>query len=202
MQTESGECLIYNSRHSKNYTGGLKQRNLKPKEVKVFPCPERPERCFLSIYKAYSNKRPLSSCYYLKPLNKYSDDKWFQNVPIGHNTLSTLMKTICDAGGLEGNFTNHSLKKTCATALKKFPSATKRMVTGNRSDSILCYEETNDEDFKETSKTLHNIETISKKSVSISCSEVCNEISVQGNTQKKMRIEVDANKNKIVFSFE
>ena len=112
------------------------------------------------------------------------------------------MKTICDAGGLEGNFTNHSLKKTCAIALKKFPSATKRMVTGNRSDSILCYEETNDEDFKETSKTLHNIETISKKSVSISCSEVCNEISVQGNTQKKMRIEVDANKNKIVFSFE
>ena len=49
MQSENVECLIYNFMSFKKLYHGLKQRNLKPKEVKVFPCPERPGRCFLIV---------------------------------------------------------------------------------------------------------------------------------------------------------
>lgn len=113
-QTEEGEALVYTNQFSKNYNGGLKQRNqgIKPKVVKAFGCPDRPDRCFVKFYKLYASKRPIDqTSYYLKALTNYND-RWFSVSPIGHNTLSKMMNDIANAGFLDGNFTNHSLKKT------------------------------------------------------------------------------------------
>ena len=154
-QTEVGESLIYTTKYSKNYNGGLKQKNIKPKEVKAFPNPDNTDRCFVTLYKIYANKRESISnkAFYLKPMEKFSEEKWFCNSPIGHNTLSTMIKSMCEMAGLTGgNFVNHSLKKTTGTVLRKFPEHQRKAQTGNRSNAQSSYEETTDSDFIETSQ--------------------------------------------------
>ena len=111
-QTEFGEVVAYTNLHSKNNRGGLKQRSIKPKEVKAYSNKDNPDQCFVNIYKLYARKRENISneAYYLKPLEKYND-KWFANSPVGHNTLANMMKNMSESAGLEGRFVNHSLKK-------------------------------------------------------------------------------------------
>ena len=77
-QTEFGEALIYKNHFRRNYRGGLKQRNVKPKIIKAFKNPSDPEKCIVHIYKLYATKRPsngkCNSCY-LQPLVNYCDFK-------------------------------------------------------------------------------------------------------------------------------
>ena len=40
---------------------------------------------------------------------------WFASNPVGHNTLGGVVRKLCHDGGIEGNFTNHSLRSTTAT---------------------------------------------------------------------------------------
>lgn len=106
-QGEEGEVLIYKSYANKNFNGGLEQvqSGVKPKEVVVFPNKENPNRCFIKIYKKYANLRPTNgkaTAYYLKPRIGTLGNKWFDDMAIGHNTLSNLFKTICSSAGLTG----------------------------------------------------------------------------------------------------
>ena len=41
----------------------------------------------------------------------------YANQPVGVNKLDKFMKDICSKGNLDGNYTNHSGKRTCATSL-------------------------------------------------------------------------------------
>jgi len=41
----------------------------------------------------------------------------YGNQVVGVNKLKNMMKVICSRGGLQGNYTNHSGKRTCATQL-------------------------------------------------------------------------------------
>ena len=54
---------------------------------------------------------------YLKPLSKPAGDIWFQPRPVDHNILGSVVKHLCDAAGLQGHYTNHSLRATAATRL-------------------------------------------------------------------------------------
>ena len=40
---------------------------------------------------------------------------WFTSNPVGYNTLEGVVKKLCHDAGIEGNFTNHSLRATTAT---------------------------------------------------------------------------------------
>jgi integrase len=40
---------------------------------------------------------------------------WFTSNPVGYNTLGGVVKKLCRDAGIEGNFTNHSLRTTLAT---------------------------------------------------------------------------------------
>lgn len=40
---------------------------------------------------------------------------WFTSNPVGHNTLGDTVKNLCRDAGIEGYYTNHSLRATTAT---------------------------------------------------------------------------------------
>ena len=211
QQTEIGEALIYINRSLKNNAGGLKERHVAPKQVKAFENLENPTRCLIKIYKLYAEKRKQieSTAFYLKPREKF-EEEWFVNCPIGHNTLATMMKNIAEAGGLQGRFLNHSLKKTTATQLRGMSEAQRRAQTGNRSSSLQNYEIVNDADFRETSTVLYGNHTANhciRKSrvqqlndnISIYDDE---RLEIQSSSSKKMKIEMDGEKNKVIITFE
>ena len=54
---------------------------------------------------------------YLTPLKKTKDAAWYTKTPIGHNTLAKTVAKVCQAGGVTGFKTNHSLRVTTATCL-------------------------------------------------------------------------------------
>jgi len=212
QQTEMGEALVYINRSSKNNAGGLKERHIAPKQVKAFENSENPSRCLIKIYKLYAEKRKTieNTAFYLKPREKFGEE-WFVNSPIGHNTLATMMKNIAEAGGLQGRFLNHSLKKTTATHLRGMSEAQRRAQTGNRSSSLQNYEIVNDEDFRETSAVLYGNHT-ANRSTYVTKSRVqhlkdnisiCDErLEIQSSSSKKMKIEMDGEKNKVTVTFE
>lgn len=217
-QTQSGECLVYSNTFAKNYSGGLKQQGIKPKEVKVFENIENPDRCFIRLFKQYTKLRPTGKCtaFYLKPKTEITCNKWFDDVAIGHNTLANMMKSMADVAGLQGgNFVNHSLKKTSATNLRHCSEVQRRAVTGNRSNAQNVYEVITDEDFKTTSNILHQTSTNVCSATSelysrdgyrpkgiVHVREQCEYIEINPPETKKMKIEVDGNSNKLIFTFE
>ncbi|CAG2232164.1 unnamed protein product [Mytilus edulis] len=58
-------------------------------------------------------------CFYRKPLALVGNTIRYGKQPLGVNKLEGLMKEMCQKAGLTGNYTNHSGKRTCATALYK-----------------------------------------------------------------------------------
>ena len=64
-------CLIYTEATSENNPGGLKNRKLQNKEVTHYANLQRPDRCFVELYKKYCLHRPpdvTGDAFYLTPL--------------------------------------------------------------------------------------------------------------------------------------
>ena len=91
----------------------MNQRNVSPKTIKhIFT-----DMDLYNVYKEYMrlttiNDDDPNAVFYRRAL----EGKTFSKQCIGIIKLSTLMKSMCEEGGLEGNFSNHSGKRTCATA--------------------------------------------------------------------------------------
>jgi len=45
---------------------------------------------------------------------------WYENVPVGKNTLATKMKTLSVEANLSAIYTNHCLRATCITAKRRW----------------------------------------------------------------------------------
>ena len=119
------------------HQGGLGEHVIKNKSVKVFAVVDNPNRCVVRLYKKYMSLRPSnapSTVLYLQPLRRPRPDCWYQPRAIGHNTLSSTIKKMCQKVG-DGYFTNHSLRRTCATQLfhKGVDEQQIMSVTGHRS---------------------------------------------------------------------
>jgi len=73
---------------------------------------------------------------------------------MGHNTLSKVVKTLCETAGVGGNKTNHSLRATCATRLYN-NSVDEQLImerTGHRSTKgVRAYKRTSDTLLRNTS---------------------------------------------------
>jgi len=78
-------------------------------------------RCVGNLYKLYLSKilqnYKEESFFYLRPLVKFSDDKWYTDKAIGLNTITKTITKMCILAGLEGHFTNHSLSAASASRL-------------------------------------------------------------------------------------
>ena len=120
-ESDSGmSYLLYSEHGSKNHSGGLKERKVANKSVKVFANIEEPQKCPVRLYSKYMSLRPYSArkdVFYLQPLQNPVADCWYQSKPVGHNTLTQTVKRLCAKVGVEGHYTNHSLRRTCATRL-------------------------------------------------------------------------------------
>ena len=70
---------------------------------------------------------------------------WYTNRPVEKNTISEYMQSIMSAGGIEGHFRNHSLRK--ATATRFFEKGVDPQLiqeqTGHKSNAIMLYKKSN-----------------------------------------------------------
>ena len=112
--------LEYIEDFSKNRSGGLKGRKLKPKIVQHHSNPDNPERCFVELFQLYRRMCPTNrpkNSFYLQPLEKPTPTCWYSCRPIGHNKLEGTVARLCQLAGIPGYRTNHSLRATTATRL-------------------------------------------------------------------------------------
>ncbi|XP_060562763.1 uncharacterized protein LOC132722310 [Ruditapes philippinarum] len=123
--------IVYTGKNSKTYNGGLKHRRIEPKVIKHY----NNRQNIVDYYDQYL-KSVGDGSFYKRPINSQKPgDVRFSNQVVGVNKLKGFMKEICQLAGLEGVYTNHSGKKTCATSLyqKDVPEQEIMKRTGHRS---------------------------------------------------------------------
>ena len=118
------DYVDYTEHGSKNQPGGSKQLNLENKMVRYYAQPQLGDHCHVSLLKLYISKLPPSlegkDIFYCKPLKviKNKSQPWFTAVPIGHNTLSSKLKSIFTEAELSTeNKSNHSLRATAISRM-------------------------------------------------------------------------------------
>jgi hypothetical protein len=122
------------------------------KVTQAFELLECRQRCPVRLYELYNSRCPPDRSddnFYLRPLDKYSDDRWFSNVPVGINTLGSVVSKLCARAGFVGFFSNHSLRATAATRLfaANVDEQLIKLKTGHTSDAVRSYKRVSDEQF-------------------------------------------------------
>lgn len=135
-----GRYIRFLGRSSKNVKGGLRQKDVTVKDLKIYARPQLGDRCIVQIYNLYFGYIPNEGPFYRKPLCNSNPPKFGSQV-IGRNKLATLMKQMCADAGLKGNFTNHSGKATCASRLFEHNVDEQLIMrqTGHRSSAVRSY---------------------------------------------------------------
>ncbi|XP_062609344.1 uncharacterized protein KIAA1958-like [Saccostrea cucullata] len=177
--------IIFKGRISKTYKGGLNQRNISPKIIKHMFCDDE----LYNVYKEYvclilSLDSDPTAPFYRRAL----DGRKFSKQCIGVNRLSTMMKSMCQEGGLEGNCTNHSGKRTCATALYQAGIEEQEIMarTGQRSiESVRQYKRASDEIVMEVSNVLE------PKRIKIKSEEATSTISASASPDPPPSMDTD-----------
>ncbi|KAK3107750.1 hypothetical protein FSP39_021374 [Pinctada imbricata] len=109
-----GKWIQFVGRSTKTYKGGLGQMNVTNKNIKHHCQPG--DRCIADYFSLYLDSLGNEGSFYRRPLPGSSESPIrYGNQVVCINKLKVFMKTICSLGGLKGNFTNHSGKRTCAT---------------------------------------------------------------------------------------
>ena len=149
-QNDERPYLKYTEDISKNRPGGIRGRNIKPKIVIHHANTDNKDRCFVRLFKKYTQLCPAhtpSNAFYLKPAINPTSNCWYSTVPIGHNTLRNTTR-LCKNAGIEGFRTNHSLRATAATRLYQ-SGVDEQLVmerTGHRSlEGVRSYKRTSDQ---------------------------------------------------------
>ena len=160
--SEGREYLLYSEGVSKTIQGGLKHRKLTPKVSRAYANVQCPEKCIVRIVKSYIERCPkeaLDNAFYLKPLQNYEQKKfWYCSVPLGHNTLKNVVQSMMKEAGVDGFFTNHSLRATAATRLfqENVDDKLIRGVTGHRSESLQSYKRVSDKQLAKVSNIVQS----------------------------------------------
>ena len=83
---------------------------------------------------------------YLRCHKNYTPKVWFCDQPYGVNKIKTTVKELCKEGGIDGKFSNHSLRVTCASRMYEndVPEQIIKEVTGHHSDCVRVYKRTSD----------------------------------------------------------
>ena len=136
----------------------MKHRKLTPRSSRAYVNAKCPERCVVRIVDTYMKTCPkdsLLNAFYLKPLQKFKGKSvWYSTVPLGHNKLNSMVKTMMSEAGVEGYYTNHSLRATAVSRLFQNNVDDKLIkgVTGHRSDALQGYKRETEEQLLKVSK--------------------------------------------------
>ena len=158
--TRDGQQILEYTEHIglKNNKGGIRERAHKPKVVPIYPAEHR-GRCPVRLMTLYLSKLPKnrrSTALYLRPKQTANASCWYVDRPIGINLLQSTVKRLCQSAGLEGFFTNHSLRASCATRMYNAgcDEMTITEFTGHRSLAVRSCKHTNEETKRKACATL------------------------------------------------
>ena len=73
---------------------------------------------------------------------------WFSTIPLGHNKLNSMVKTMMAEAGVKGYFTNHSLRATTVSVRLSREGVDDKLirgVTGHRLEALQSYKRESDE---------------------------------------------------------
>ena len=140
-------CLVYREDTvTKTNDGGLSNLKKEHKVVWVFPS-SNINRCLVRLVDKYVSLLPevgktKKANFYLRALDKPNPAQWYADQLVGRNSLTKVVKNMLKNCNLDGYFTNHSLRRTCATRLFQAGVDTKlvKEVTGHTSDAINKYQ--------------------------------------------------------------
>ena len=98
--------------------------------------------CPVKSLKLYLSKlNPANEVFYQKPKPKNYNGctVWYENKPLGKNTLGKMMSSISEAANLSNKYTNHCLRATAATVLAEAGVEARNIcsVTGHKNESSL-----------------------------------------------------------------
>ena len=89
----------YTENALKNRSGGFNQLNVENKVVHQYQDLTLGERCHFALLDAYFSKLPGGDISYVRPVSDAqfvaNPEKWFTSLPIGKNSLSTMVKKMC-----------------------------------------------------------------------------------------------------------
>ena len=93
---------------------------------------------------------------YVQSMKRPRPNCWYTTQPVGINKLRKTVWSLLKNAGLDGFFTNHSLRRTCATRLFQAGQSIKlvKEITGHISDAVYKYQETSDEQRMHLSKII------------------------------------------------
>ena len=121
QQRYSPDHYVYIENGSKNNSGAnLRVEN---KIVPVYSNPESRSRCVVFLLDKYISKLPPvafeKDIFYMRPklaTPSDPDSPWYEGIPVGKETLSTMLANMCDKAGIPRK-TNHSLRATGVTEI-------------------------------------------------------------------------------------
>lgn len=101
---------------TKNHQGGISEKNSHESLTRLYSTEEIGDSYWcLCTYVQKLN--PQQAAFFQRPSSKAkeSDLIWYENSPLGVNTLATMMKEISLGAGLSRTYTNHSVRATAIT---------------------------------------------------------------------------------------
>ena len=140
-------CLVYREDTvTKTNRGGLRDMKKECKIVWIKPN-VNVNRCPVRLVEKYLNLLPVGGSkpnFYLHSLRKPKPSVWYCSTPLGVNKVRQVVCDMLKDAGLDGFFTNHSLRRTAATRLFHAGQNVKliKEITGHISDAVEKYEVT------------------------------------------------------------
>ncbi len=132
---------------SKSNQGGLKHKWMKPKVVKAFGN-SNSDRDLVRLYEKYCSLLPCNSKLHKNPIcpGRQSPKVWYTDKPLGVNKVREIIKNLLKSAGIDGRFTNHSLRVTAATRMysQGIDEQVIKEHTGYRSDAVRAYKRTDE----------------------------------------------------------
>ena len=116
--------LEFSERLTKTRDGANNEnRAFRPKIFQIQPCSDNnTQKCPVQAFENFANHRPasmlqLDSPFFLSVNHNPKQNIWYKAQPMGINMISTMMKRMCKSAGLNGKYTNHSVRKTMCGGL-------------------------------------------------------------------------------------
>ena len=108
---------MVHSVQTKNHQGGISEKKNSPESLTRLHSTGEIGDSYWCLLKYAQKLNPLQPAFSQRPSPKAkeADMIWYENSPLGVNTLATMMKEISLSAGLSQTYTNHSVRATAIT---------------------------------------------------------------------------------------